>query len=220
MKIVGAVPHVTPPGTVNAVEMMMTAKTFLISDTHFSHKNICDQVKFGKGARPFASVQEMNDTLIARWNSAVGPADTVYHLGDFSMWKTDKLDIVKELHGTVVLIRGNHDTFPATVYLRAGFADVQATWEFPLVEGDKTALPVLCTHIPVHPMEVDGKPLGRYSYNVHGHIHKHQVIEHLVNAQQQQGYRIDRRYLCVSVEQTDYAPLELSEVRSRLLSRG
>jgi calcineurin-like phosphoesterase family protein len=52
-------------------------KVFFTSDTHFGHANI---IKYC--GRPFASVEEMNRELIARWNAVVGPRDTVYHLGD------------------------------------------------------------------------------------------------------------------------------------------
>lgn len=53
---------------------------FFTSDTHFGHVNIILYCN-----RPFASVLEMNEQVIARWNDRVGPRDTVYHLGDFAM---------------------------------------------------------------------------------------------------------------------------------------
>ena len=34
--------------------------------------------------RPFASLAEMDDALIRRWNEVVRPGDTVWHLGDFA----------------------------------------------------------------------------------------------------------------------------------------
>lgn len=42
-------------------------KVFFTSDTHFNHANI---IKFCE--RPFGSIEEMNEALIANWNRVVG----------------------------------------------------------------------------------------------------------------------------------------------------
>lgn len=80
-------------------------KIFVISDTHFYHKNIlkfCD--------RPFSSIEEMNDTMLNNWNNVVSENDIVYHLGDFGLGNKTKLEnIFDSLNGTKYLIRGNHD---------------------------------------------------------------------------------------------------------------
>lgn len=89
------------------------------SDTHFGHRNI---IKYCK--RPFASkeeiesgrisdasVQRMDEALIANWNAIVKPGDTVYHLGDFAnATKVTRVQsILDRLHGTKHLCPGNHD---------------------------------------------------------------------------------------------------------------
>ena len=51
------------------------SQLFFTSDHHFGHANI---IKFCN--RPFKDVQEMNETLIERWNKKVKPKDHVYHL--------------------------------------------------------------------------------------------------------------------------------------------
>jgi hypothetical protein len=38
----------------------------------------------GLSARPFASVEEMDDRMVAAWNQVVQPSDTVWHVGDFA----------------------------------------------------------------------------------------------------------------------------------------
>jgi len=45
---------------------------FFISDTHFGHENIIRMCR-----RPFGSVTEMDEALVARWNERVGATDTI-----------------------------------------------------------------------------------------------------------------------------------------------
>lgn len=76
------------------------------SDTHFGHANI---IKYD--GRPFSSIKEHDETLVRNWNSVVAPGDVVYHLGDVC-WHHREIDIVAllaSLHGTKILIKGNHD---------------------------------------------------------------------------------------------------------------
>lgn len=84
---------------------MKESKIFLIGDPHFWHKNI-----IGYCNRPFKSVEEMNETLIANWNSVVGKYDIVYILGDFALCGKDRIiEIANRLNGRKRLILGNHD---------------------------------------------------------------------------------------------------------------
>lgn len=82
--------------------------TFFTADTHWNHDNIRRYSN-----RPFASVEEMNEALINNWNAVVGPGDTVYHLGDFSLnrggSKKNTRTIRQRLAGNILFIRGNHD---------------------------------------------------------------------------------------------------------------
>ena len=50
------------------------------SDTHFNHANILKLCN-----RPFKSVEEMYETMIANWNCVVGMDNDVFHLGDFCL---------------------------------------------------------------------------------------------------------------------------------------
>ena len=78
--------------------------TFFTSDTHFGHANI---IKYCN--RPFADVEEMDNTLIHNWNSIVRPEDTVYHLGDFAVGGGPAAPYLHRLNGTICFCLGNHD---------------------------------------------------------------------------------------------------------------
>ena len=75
------------------------------SDQHFGHDKIriyCD--------RPFKSVDEMNEAMIASWNSVVKPKDTVFQIGDFLISGVEESRRIRgRLNGKICLIRGNHD---------------------------------------------------------------------------------------------------------------
>ena len=83
----------------------MNTRTFFTSDTHFGHKNV---IKYCN--RPFASVEEMDRTLIENWNAVVGQYDHVYHLGDFGLTSTEEIcRVLKRLNGIKYFVKGNHD---------------------------------------------------------------------------------------------------------------
>jgi calcineurin-like phosphoesterase family protein len=50
------------------------------ADSHFGHGGA-----LGLFARPFPSVAAMDAALAEAWNEAVGPNDTVWHLGDLAV---------------------------------------------------------------------------------------------------------------------------------------
>lgn len=80
---------------------------FFTSDTHFDHRNIIAYCN-----RPFSSVQEMNDTIIRRWNAAIGPEDSVYHLGDFALTSRVRInELARQLNGRIYMCFGSHDTW-------------------------------------------------------------------------------------------------------------
>lgn len=84
---------------------------FVWSDLHFNHAGIIRYCN-----RPFADVREMNESIIARWNMAIGPTDTIWVLGDFGFHgKDDLATIFTCLNGHKNLVIGNHDEKNAEV---------------------------------------------------------------------------------------------------------
>ena len=84
---------------------------FITSDWHFGHNNICGENGFVSTRTQFQNSEEMNEYLIETINNVVTNADTLYHLGDFSMNlnPTQAFEIIQRLKGQIVLIKGNHD---------------------------------------------------------------------------------------------------------------
>lgn len=192
---------------------------FVISDTHFGHTNSWQLFKRPDGSplRPFSSTEEMDEAMIERWNAKVQPHDVVYHLGDVVI-NRKYLHLVKRLNGKKRLVRGNHDIFKDQDYRDVGFDSLYGVRVF----TDKFIL----SHIPLHPDCIT----HRFKVNVHGHLHANEVMrEDLVKMDEVDpetgmhyytlGTQIDPRYLCVSVEHTNYEPLSFEEVDDRIAKR-
>jgi calcineurin-like phosphoesterase family protein len=86
--------------------------------------------------------------------------------------------------------------FPINEYLKY-FYDVRSCKHL------KEPCRILLTHIPVHPMEF--KPIGRWNYNIHGHKHTLKVLDHTNTIP-------DSRYICVSLEQTNFHPVSFNQL--------
>lgn len=175
---------------------------FLIADLHLGHEKACTTFKRADGSplRPFINAQEMDETIVARWNERVRPQDKVYVLGDVVIARKH-MDTLGRLQGKLRLVRGNHDIFPIKEYMKY-FGEVYAC---------RVLSDMILTHIPLHPESVT----ERFSTNVHGHLHSNEVT--VVN---QHNKRVpDSRYLCVSVEHTNFAPVSLEEARELITRR-
>lgn len=83
-------------------------KLLFTSDSHWSHFNICKYCH-----RPFQSRSEMDQTLIKNWNEVVPEDGIVVHCGDFMLPHNEDIKeynkYLNQLHGRVLLLRGNHD---------------------------------------------------------------------------------------------------------------
>lgn len=139
---------------------------WVTSDLHFNHINI---LKYEPESRPFASVEEMNEVLIARWNSVVKPADTVYVLGDLAMGKLeDSRECIKRLNGKIILIRGNHDTKSRLAMYQELGIEVHDIYYLPY----KGRWFIMC-HFPIASEEFIKMVIQDNSevVNLYGHVH-------------------------------------------------
>lgn len=169
-------------------------KTFFISDTHFSHRNI---IRFtdqeGKLIRPFETLEEMDELMVDNWNRVVGDKDRIYHMGDVVINRR-ALIILNRLKGRKCLIRGNHDIFKLKDYIPY-FDDIRSYKIMP-------ALGIIFSHIPLHINQLQ----GRWKANAHGHMHQNKLD--------------DDRYMNLCVENINYTPIELEEIISKYKERN
>ena len=162
---------------------------YFTSDLHFDHQNI---IKYCN--RPFGSVEEMNETIIANWNKTVRAKDTCYILGDVFMYNTENArKCLERLHGHKYLVRGNHDPFkdsdPAFGWIKDYF---KLRWDHKKF--------ILC-HYPF--VSWDGEAKG--SYHLHGHQHNEPIYN---IAQRVNGLkRFD-----VGVDANDFKPVSIEGI--------
>jgi calcineurin-like phosphoesterase family protein len=128
---------------------------FFTSDTHWG-----DHRTLNIGKRPFASVTEMDDALLAHWNASVAPDDVVWHLGDVARKPADVAGLLARLNGTKHLLCGNNDP-PATL-AAPGWA---STGDYAELEVDGRFL--VLGHYPFRSWNRQ----GRGAINLHGHSH-------------------------------------------------
>lgn len=168
----------------------MSEQIWFTSDTHFFHKRMSYQW------RDFASVEEMNEVLVERWNERVGEHDRIYHLGDFSFGKRDETEaIIRRLNGQKFRLRGNHDSDMGRLdYL---FEEVYDYKEIK-VAGQRLVL----FHYPIESFH----QVGHGSWHLHGHCHG--------NLPDTDMARMD-----VGVDTHDYYPWSFEEIAEYMKGR-
>ncbi len=152
---------------------------YVTSDTHFFDENLLGMDRFAP--RPFESVTDMNTKIINDWNQRVTDSDIVYHLGDIAVNYTKPprvgdeqvFKVLQQLHGRLVLIKGNHDRRDLFKYLAQHnyLVHGQPKFEFhdvgKLIKYNHQQL--YMTH---YPMMLGIAP---QILNLHGHIHHYMV---------------------------------------------
>jgi len=165
------------------------ANTFFISDTHLGHKAILGfKTNAGEPCRVFNSVEEMDETMVDRWNAVVRQDDKVYHLGDVAI-RAQSLELLARCNGNKRLIRGNHDIFPTKEYAKY----------FKEIYGVRVLDGLILSHIPLHAGSLD-----KWT-NIHGHLHNNQAPEVL-----------GPKYFNVCVENINYTPVALEDVKKAI----
>ena len=185
---------------INSVILTIMTKTYLISDTHFSHRRMYefisnggpgDMCPKGERIRPWAnSAEEGDEIIIQKWNNIVKENDRVYHLGDVAIPRRG-LKVLDRLNGRKFLIRGNHDIWKMKDLLPY-FENIYGTHKL-----DRFIL----SHYPIHQDSIPEWCFG----NIHGHTHSKRMLT--------KELRIDERYINVSLEQTLASPIDFQDIK-------
>ncbi len=191
-------PGLDPGGTramLNASNVLGTADIPEVDDGDplwlWSDLHLGDYMAPSSFGRPFNSVLEMDDKLLDAWNQAVGADDTLIVAGDVLLGspreRADRTQRISEAPGYKVLVYGNHDQNGQGGITTDSFDEAHFAVR---LAGDPV---LLITHIPLTDV-----PAG--TVNVHGHTHHRDAPG-------------AGRHINVCVEQLEYRPRRLSEIR-------
>lgn len=181
----------------------LMADLYFTSDNHFGHQNIIRYCE-----RPFASLEEMNETMIERWNQRVKHDDIVYHIGDFALrlGVPEVEAIVRRLNGEKHLVLGNHDLKNKSVLRARGFVEKVDYKE--LKVGEQKI--ILC-HYPF----LTWNKSHHGSWDLHGHCHGTLQNPTCPFCLKSKKERTARR-LDVGVDCWNYAPISFDEVKKEM----
>lgn len=161
-------------------------KIYFIADTHFCEDNIRRYEK-----RPFESIDDMDRSIVEKWNKSVKDDDFVYVLGDFGANNCES-KILSQLNGTKYLVKGNHDTHSNDYYREAGFAEV---YDKPIIIENFWIL----SHEPIYVNQ--NMPYA----NIFGHVHNSPLYKNYSS-----------QHYCVSVERISYTPVSFKNIQIKI----
>ena len=174
---------------------MLKPPFYVISDTHFGHKNIikyCDRPQYHE------------ELMIVNWAKIIKETDVVLHLGDLMMGGDDFYDhfkdnIASKLTGNKYIILGNHD---------------KRKYDYEAI-GFKVIKPFTMTYRGYdvsfdHYPKVINEETHPDRIHVHGHIHNHSYSRN----------EIDRwGNVNVSVEAINYKPRRISRLLNKTITK-
>lgn len=187
----------------------MKERFYVVSDMHFNHSNVvlyepCRteiiasetnlieeevlEILRSKSKEEIKKLMKIHDEfLIKKWNKMIRNNDVVFFLGDFTLGDREYTkELIGKLKGRKRMIMGNHDRFQTKFYLDAGFEEVS---RYPILFNHH----IMLSHEPLpHDMIPEG------CINFFGHVHSKTDFNW-------------SRGKCVSIEQTDFRPYEITK---------
>lgn len=165
------------------------SEVYFVGDLHLGHKNIC------KYREQFQTQEEHDEYVMNKVLETGTKRDTLVLLGDcfFTEESLNALRLFRKKFRKIVFILGNHDSDNAqrqanirTIIKEDLVDEIHSLWRYK---------EFWVSHAPIHPEELRGKK------NLHGHCHSYVVSD-------------TDNYRCVSLEQINYSPIPLKEIRS------
>lgn len=140
---------------------------YYIADLHFFHGALNDKMD----RRGFASVEEMNEYMIEKWNKKVRKNDDVVIIGDLSWGNVQETNaLLQRLKGKLYLVCGNHDRFVNNKEMNPD----RFKWIKHYAELSDNRRKVVLCHYPImcyngqYRVDEKGEPK---TYMLYGHVH-------------------------------------------------
>lgn len=144
--------------------------TYFSSDLHFAHAK-----EFIYKPRGFATVKEMNETILKNFNSIIDEDDTLYLLGDLMLGNTEEgFNYLSQLKGHIHIILGNHDT-DARIKEYRKIPNIESIEYADLIKlkVEDKKYKFYLSHYPSHTTNIDDHgDLERVLINLYGHTHQ------------------------------------------------
>jgi calcineurin-like phosphoesterase family protein len=158
--------------------------------TSDQHFDHANIIKYCK--RPFSSVDEMNKALLANWNNAIGKRDLVFFLGDLAYKGRNINYWLEQLNGNIIFIKGNHDKSDRIEFFDGYMLNYRGIRLY------------LCH-------DAEQAPKNWSSWIITGHYHNNDLEKYpFINK--------ERKIANVSVELTDYKPVNLDDLTAKMSS--
>lgn len=191
-------------GQLEIAEGLSPNKIWFTSDTHFFHSKVIGYCK-----RPFENAEEMNEELIARWNTVIPRDGIVFHLGDFCFGTQKNWEyILQRLKGRIYLVIGNHDIRHLTNDLVSGFEAVAVQMR---IKVDKQK--ILLNHYPF--LSYSGDNHG--TWQLFGHIHSHNRQSDVIGSNRL-GMLLPNQY-DVGVDNNEFTPVSYRQIEQLIKSK-
>ena len=169
------------------------------SDLHLSHTNVLKHSN-----RPFASIEQMNEEIIKKWNKKVAQNDVIYVLGDVCWnWNSKQInETFSKMNGIKYLIIGNHDKL--NHHLKSNVWVEITPYKRIVINDDRIVL----SHYPIAEWDC----AWRGAYHLYGHCHGNFNLAEYTKSMPHKNTRC----LDVGVDCHNYEPWSWEEIKERL----